>query len=480
MLKRAKTRVFPLHLAPIDEFFRLDDTADYPMAFTSHLKFSGEIQQDVFEAALVEALSRHPLLQSLIKPAKAGKPCWVSAGDLLPRVYWGEIGDKIEFESTERIDLTQEVGLRIWIRVGADQSEVLMQFHHACCDGTGAYRFIGDLLAEYGLRTTFDEADLPVIELCDPALLKQRRGKMAGSAISGSNLNSTRRALGHGFAVFFRKIAPLSVPRRSAIDRSVRNDTEAPEYPGIVTRVFKKSQYKALRDAASSAGAMFNDLLLAEMFVAMRDWNRKWEKRGRGSQPKRQRLRIMMPNDLRGKDEITMPAANMTAYTFISRSSDECDNLPALLKSLRDETLQIKRDQGGKRFIDAIMLGMNIPGLINFLLGRNRCLATVILSNVGDPSRRFLARFPREGGKVRCGNIRLEQISGVPPLRPLSRATISIVTYGREFAINVRCDPRTLSQRDAKEFLDLFASRLAEHVPTMAEPKEQQVEAPVA
>ena len=68
-------------------------------------------------------------------------------------------------------------------------------------------------------------------------------------------------------------------------------------------------------------------------------------------------------------------------------------------------------------------------------------------------------------------------------IRDRSRATISIVTYGREFAINVRCDPKTLTQRDANEFLDLFAARLAEHVPAMAEQNEQQVEvleAPVA
>ena len=474
MQQRAKTRLFPLHLAPIDEFFRLDDREEYPMAFTSHLKFSGEIQRAAFQEALVEALSRHPLLRSLIKPAKAGKPCWVSAGDLLPKVYWGKVGDKIEFESNERIDLTQEVGLRVWVHVDDDRSEVLLQFHHACCDGTGAYRFIGDLLAEYGLRTAFDDADLPVVELCDSSLLKQRRGKMAGSAISGSNWSSTRRALEHGFAVFFRKIAPISVPSRTAGADSSPASFEALEYPGIVTKVFDKSKYKALRDAASSVGAMFNDLLLAEMFVAMRDWNRKC---GNGA---RQRLRIMMPNDLRGKDEITMPAANMTAYTFITRSSDECDNQPALLRSLRDETLNIKRDQSGKRFVDAIMLGKNVPGLIKFLLGRKRCLASVILSNVGDPSRRFLARFPREGGRVRCGNVRLERISGVPPLRPLSRATVSIVTYGREFAINVRCDPKTFTLDDANEFLELFASRLARHVPEVKPVPEVPVAAEVS
>ena len=456
MHKRAKTRILPLHLAPIDEFFRQDDRPDYPMAFTSHLSFSGEIDPDSFQAALLVALERHPLLQALTKPAKGGKLCWVSAKGMLPKISWGQVGQSFEFDSTEQIDLTREVGLRLWVHASEERSEVLLQFHHACCDGTGAYRFIGDLLAEYGIRMTFDNP--PVVESCNLRLLKDRRNKMAGQVITDSVFTSIRRALTHAYSVFSRRIAPLSLfptgPRGSTSPRTIN------DYPGIVTRVFDKSQYKLLRDAAGAENAMFNDLLLTEMFIAIRDWNRRCGDRGR------QWLRIMMPTDLRGKDEITMPAANMTSYSFITRSSEDCDDPIALLRSLRDETLQIKRDQTGKRFIDAVLLGQYIPGLIHFLLGRNRCLATVILSNVGDPSRRFLARFPREQGKVVCGNVRLERISGVPPLRPLSRATVSIVTYGREFAINVRCDPNVMSLEDANEFLDFFVARLQSHLPT--------------
>ena len=468
MLRRARPRVLPLHLAPIDEFFRQDDRPDYPMAFTSHLTFSGEIQREPFESALAVALERHPLLQALTKPAKGGKLCWVAARDLSPKIVWGQVGDAFEFESAEKIDLTRELGLRLWVYTSEGNSEVLLQFHHACCDGTGAYRFIGDLLAEYGIRTAFDNR--PVVESCDIRLLKDRRMKMAGDVLRSSATTSIRRAIKHGWFVFSRKISPLSQSastiRESKVD-GLASQRATMEYPGIVTRVFDKSQYKILRDAASAEGAMFNDLLLTEMFVAIRDWNSRCGDSGR------QRLRILMPTDLRGKDDIMMPAANMTAYSFITRASGECDNPKQLLRSVRDETLQIKREQRGKRFIDAIMLGFYIPGLIKYLLGRNRCLSTVILSNVGDPSRRFLARFPREQGKVICGNLRLESISGVPPLRPLSRATVSIVTYGREFAINVRCDPMTMSLEDANAFLDLFVERLQTHLPNEQESKVQ-------
>lgn len=462
MLKRAKTRIFPLHLAPIDEFFLLDDRASHPMAFTSHLHFTGEIDREAFEHALIESLIRHPLLQALIKPAKAGKPCWVAARDLLPTIHWGEIGEAFEFADEERIDLSKEVGLRIWVRTANDRSEILLQFHHACCDGTGAYRFIGDLLAEYGIRTATGK-ERPVIELCDPTLLKDRRTKMAGNVASESKFGNIKRGLSHAASVFFRKITPLSSPNIQLAEHGIPSEFQHSPYPGIVTKVFEKSKYKLLRDAAGASGAMFNDLLLSEMFAAMRDWNKQHGNHGK------QWLRILMPTDLRGKDEITMPAANMTAYSFITRSDQDCDDSATLLRSICDETLQIKREQGVNPFLDSITLSRVIPGLTKFLLDRKRCLATVILSNVGDPSRRFLARFPRQGGRVICGNLRLERISGVPPLRPLSRATVSIVTYGREFAINVRCDPNSMTHDDAKEFLELFSARLAQHLPEEVE-----------
>ena len=457
MLKRAVQRVFPLHLAPIDDFFCLDDRPEYPMTFTAHLFFTGEVHRDAFEPSLTEALQRHPLLRALIKPAKAEKPCWVSAGDRFPRVDWGQLGEPFEFEDREAIDLATEVGLRIWVRTSPEASEILLQFHHACCDGTGAYRFIGDLLAEYGLLTAAEET-LPAVEFCDQQLLKTRRSKMAGEFVFGSYLNVTRRGLALMIDVFRRKIAPLSTKQCEPVSASDPQHVAIP-FPGIESYSFSGEEYRQLRDVASQAGAMFNDLLLTEMFRAMRDWNRQ-HTRGWC----RHWLRIMMPTDLREKEDILMPAANMTAYSFITRRADACEHPEALLRTIRDETLRIKHEKRGKLFIDAVMASTYIPGLLRFLLNRERCLATLILSNVGDPTRRFLSRFPRQRGKILCGNLRLERVAGVPPLRHQSRATVSIVTYGRELAIHMRCDSRTMSRADARAFLRMYVARLQSHI----------------
>ena len=49
MLKKEQPNVFPLHLAPIDAFFRADDHPEYPMTSVIHLDFSGTLDPEVFE-----------------------------------------------------------------------------------------------------------------------------------------------------------------------------------------------------------------------------------------------------------------------------------------------------------------------------------------------------------------------------------------------------------------------------------------------
>ena len=66
-------RIYPLRLAPIDDFFLLDDRPTHPMTFTSHLYFTGDVCRDAFTEALEAALLRHPLLIALVKPLKGNR-----------------------------------------------------------------------------------------------------------------------------------------------------------------------------------------------------------------------------------------------------------------------------------------------------------------------------------------------------------------------------------------------------------------------
>ena len=453
MLKKDQPNVFPLHLAPIDAFYCADDHPRYPMTSVIHLDFSGTLDPEVFELALNDALVRHPLLCALIKPAKRSMPCWVMSQDIKPRIDWGDADKPITCDDGEAIDLSREVGLRVWGRISDDASRLTLQVHHACTDGTGVYRFLGDLLACYGIRVATGDA-VPELAELDPRLLRGRRRRMADVAIHGTRGQFMRAGFRQGWDIFGKRIQPIAVPTQSGAAQQVLTP-----FPGVCSKTFDREQHKSLRAAAGKYGVMLNDLLLAEMFQTIRQWNEKLA----GSPPQGW-LRIMMPYDLRDKQDYEMPAANMTAYTFITRRGRDCADLETLVRDVRDETARIKHGRLGTSFVDALMLAEHGPKILEFLLRRNRCISTVILSNIGEPSRRFTARLPRKRGKICCGDLVLEQITGVPPLRQNSHATFAIFTYGREMTISLRCDPYRFTIEQSEALLDMYMERLAQHV----------------
>ena len=93
---------------------------------------------------------------------------------------------------------------------------------------------------------------------------------------------------------------------------------------------------------------------------------------------------------------------------------------------------------------------MPIPGLIPLFLGRRHSFATAVLSFGG----RLLAHspLPRSGRRLVAGNIVIEHLSGVPPIRPLTRAAIGIGIYDERMIVNVRCDPQHFSRDDTRAF----------------------------
>ena len=271
------------------------------------LELRGEIDRGSFEAAIGEALDRHPLLWALIRPGKGGLPCWTAAEDRLPPLDWAVDSAPMSCPAGEAIDLAREIGLRIWVRQGAERARVLFQFHHTCCDGTGAYRFIGDLLACYGARTdtTGTPPGLAPVRL---QMLRSRTDRLLGGA------PPRRGSVGRlgwprpGESSFVSALSGAPSTRLA----NGRTD----DFPGFLSMSLDRAEHQRLRSAATERGAMLNDLLLRDMFLAMDDWNLQ-----QGARRRARRLRIMMPTDLRDSEDCEMPAANLTSYAFLTRKA---------------------------------------------------------------------------------------------------------------------------------------------------------------
>ena len=432
-------RTFPMYVPGLDWYFLSDDHPEYPMVFYLDLDFSGQLDQQRMSEALEEALYRHPLLFCVVQKAKQNRLCWVPAPDKMPKINWADESVPVDFESGDYIDIRNQTGLRIWVRQSDSGAKMTLQFHHAACDGTGAYRFVGDLLGCY-MKRLDSCADKVALGDFDAALLKARSAKMRTIRATDSVLKKFRiawsEAVHHLIPPITRLKPPASKPKSMIL-------------PGMVKQEYSADALSNLRAAATTQGGTLNDLFLCKMFKTVRAWNQ-----GSG-----RNYRILVPSDMRDGQDFEIPACNMTACTFITRKGSEIDNDALLLDLIRQDTLKIKSGAPQKSFVNAITSAME-GSMMPLVMNRHNCLATSVLSNAGDPARRFTCKLPKKRGKVSCDEFTLESISGVPPLHRHTRSTLSVSIYGRRLTVSLRCDPHLFSLEESRRLLDLFGQQL--------------------
>ena len=431
-------RTFPLYVPPIDWYFLSDDTPAFPMSFFLDLDFSGQLDREKFEEAYAEALGRHPLLYCIATPAKNDRLCWVLAPDKVSDIDWAESDVPLVFENNGYIDIRETTGVKVWVRQGSDCARVTMQIHHAACDGTGAYRFVGDMLACYMKRLPSCEGKVELADF-DAAQLKVRRSKMRSILMHESSWKKFRFALSECWKLVGKRIAPLKPPA---------NRPRAQTLPGMVKQEFTSEQLANLRSAATAKGGTLNDLFLCKVFESALKWNETGK-----------RIRVLVPADMRDGDDFEIPACNMTACTFITRDAAEIRDEQKLMREILADTLEIKNGMPQSAFVNMLTTAME-GSMLPHILNRNWCLATCVFSNAGDPARRFTGRLPKKKGKISCDEFTLEGITGVPPLRRNTRSTLSSSIYGRKLTFSMRCDPHLFDETDSGRLLDTFCDQL--------------------
>lgn len=444
------TSLFPLPLTVFERYLLLDHRLDYPMVFPVQFNFGGQVTREAWETALEEVLPRHPLLTACVEPCGRRGLCFVPYTGPPPVLTWQTDATPPDELPWEFLDLTREPGVRLWMRPTEAGTTLTVLFHHACCDGLGAFGFLGDLFAAYGQRTA-GASMLPQMAPRDLTLL-HRRGQFAfdppepvgRTQIVWSTLREAAK-----WAV--RRPTPLAVPS---------DEAAAPRLAG---HRFEEAQSRALRHRASQSGATLNDLLLRDLFLTLAQWNAEHApaRSGRWWQ-------INMPQNLREAGDEAMPAANKLGYVFLTRPGDALADAETLLQGLHAETELIKKWSAGLLFLSGLEWAWKIPGLCRAMLARRQCLATAVLSNLSDLARRLPGRFPQESGRLRLGNLWLEGGRMAPPTRPLTSATLAAFRYRGCLNINL-LNSRDLAPAAAEDLLRCYVRRLEQ---SMAEGQE--------
>ena len=438
-------RTFPLYLTHFEKYMLNDDSVDYPMTFVVQFRFSGTLNREAMDAAFAQALQRHPLLRAIVQPAKRGEDCWVSF-DSEQKIDWGAIDAPITFRTGEFINLREEPGMRVWIRSSGDDSILTAQFHHSSCDGIGSYQFLGDVLWYYG--KAFNEPDLPELPELDVTALRNRGAASYDPDKFRMPNGKFRSEVGYYLKLNFGRTDSIARPSNQAPETSA--------YPSIQSHSFSKPEYKQIRLEAKKHGQNTNEAILEALFESAYEWNCK-----KAGKQLNQSLCVMVPMDLREARETPFSAINCVTYALLRGTSQQMTASSGFSDWLVQEMTRLKHSRHSSRLMNLVASSSNQhPLFTKFLLKRNRCLATAVLSNTGDPTRSFSVDLPREGGAVKVGGLVLEDISGVPPMRRNTNATLSIFTYRRALKLCLRCTPKLFDSQQSENFLNLLVEKL--------------------
>jgi hypothetical protein len=434
-----------LSLTALEEYFLCEDRQAYPWSFFIRLEFQGAADQQAFERALNACVKRHPLLSAVVR-RENGVLVWHPVDQPRPHVRWGGAGDEAAYPRAARLNVGEEIGIRAHVTTGRDHTQLIFQFHHAACDARGAMLFVEDWLAEYG-RAMGDARDYGPLRRYDPALLPHR--DHVGPALPAAQRTWRMRWTTLARAVRFlaRTPAPL-------VDYEPRPVEEATSlaYPASVSVRFDAATTAQIRGAARRQGVTVNDLLCRDLFLSIRSFRRDLGEQADAW------LRVVVPVDLRSHEHRTLSASNLTSLVFLTRHVEACEDSNALLRTIHEEMRQVKSWGLGRTFLQGLKLRRRLPGGIASGVRKRRCQATATLTNIGEVLAK--SSLPQRDGRHVVGNLVLDGVDFLPPIRPFTCVSFSACTYAGRLALSLHYDHQGLSADSAERLMQLLIKQV--------------------
>jgi NRPS condensation-like uncharacterized protein len=454
--------MFPLPLSDFEYYMLVDDRPSHPMVFVMAAHLEGAFQQTALTQALHELVECHPFLNCRVANVPGRGWCWVPMADTSSPVSAGSTthlewldGDEDAVAGfvpqVRALDLTSETGLQVVVRASPTMARLFLYIHHVCCDGIGGIQLLGELLARYGQKTAAPGERQPVFDDPRTELLLERENYDVGDATVQRHRKSLRKTAGKISRLLLRKPVLLA-PSAVAVPSS---NAETAASPAILEAVMSKTLHRSLRAAATGYGVSLNDFLIGQFLRHIRRWNST-------RTPGRDRswIRLSVPVSMRTRMHEQMPVANVVSYAFVTRRQQECDDMQALLQSIHRQTSDVVFNREGIVCLKIFKALRKFPRGMKMFLGLKSCLSTAVLANIGDIRRRFSGRFPLSNGRWVAGNVLVKHLTGVAPVRPNTRAAVSIGEYAGDLSISLRTDATVINATDSHLFLREFLAGL--------------------
>lgn len=416
------------------------------------LRFSDKLNFDGMDVAIQQTIERHPLVRATVRnDAKLGYVWDVADSSTIKLERW-TADSQNEYPVAAFMDLTKNVGIRIWLVENSRAHDLVAQIHHACTDALGMCLFIEDLLMLYAKNIGAIESNVQLRPLDNQRMpLRNHFGLTWKKTLRLIPL----QILGlHVVGKFFmRNAVPLGCPRQNThIEQQV-------VFPSPMSLHLDADTTSKVLVAAKSKNVTVNDLLARDLFLAINAWRSQNE-----PQLKKGWIRFFVPINQRVQEDATLSAANIMSAIFLERHPDQINDPESLLRSLQTQMKKVKRLQLGFLFIAAQALFSRLPRLRDRVIRQDRCVSSCVFSNIGVLFKH--SSLPQRDGKLLVGDTTLDNIDFVAPLRPLTAAAFCVSTYAKRLAINLHFDPRAISKQQAEELLRTLAGKIHESIGT--------------
>lgn len=441
------TSIFPLPLVAIEHWFIAKDKPEYPMHSWVILNFSGKFDQSTFKKAVLEAIKKHPLFSALHKGDvrdRTSKNFWVDGQGISPWIDWDDNETPLKFPQGPSIDLHKELGIRFFIRENSETTKLMIQVHHACADGIGIILFLKDLLeiytAAYSNNIQQDGSNKRELLLNrDRFLIKKRAFN------TGAFFEKCRQTIN----LFILPVKPLAIPHRD------KGEQIANSYPAYLSYTFTQEQTEKLHGIAIKKGVVLNSLLLADLFLTVDRWNRKFGEKGKSGS-----VRIAVPAMLRHLLNPDTPATNAMSLCFIDQKESLSQDPDQLLKNVNRTLLRALKRNWGLVFLKALQFLGKFKGAIGNIVKKDRCYITMISAYMGEVDAFLVSSNLKD--RLASAHLKLDQMEGTLALERMVYAGLTSIIYDKELTITLTYHADKFTPETAQELLSSYITKISQ------------------
>lgn len=421
-----------LKVTSIERYHLCDDTTQNPNVIGCELLVSGHVDRDMATSALREIAQRHPTIHARLKQRH-----WVLDPADVALLNWRVI-ESNSVEDLRKIDLDQGLATRFLLCREGDLTRIVFQTHHAMMDGGGGLQIVNDWLLAYHRIST--RSDKPKSRETNPEILPAR---------------NDLRLLSRGFLskLWIQPVAILGASkflfrRVTAITEGLNQPGAAAEPSGfqVLCESLAVETVGRLKQEASASNATVNELILRAVFLGMHQFRRNHNLHERNEW-----LRLIIPMSMRDFADRRLPACNRATIVQLDRKDRDFADPAGMVGGLNCELGNIKSWNLERTFPLVVRMLSYLPGFLARSARKDVCRATSVVTNLGAPFER--SKLERIGGKLRSGNLIVEDVGLIVPLRQQTPIGFALMRYNGQQKICMHFDPCQIERQHAAEIL---------------------------